>query len=91
MKLTLSTLTRVTLLLGCAFSIQIAPVRAQDASPTYDLVVAGGRVIDPETGLDAIRNVAVDGDRIVAISEFPLQGDVVIDARGGRPVRRVVR
>jgi len=76
------TLTRFMLLLGCAFAIQVAPVRAQSASPKFDLVLAGGRVIDPETGLDAIRNVAIDGDRIVAISEFPLQGDVVIDARG---------
>ena len=48
----------------------------------YDIVITGGRVIDPETGLDAIRNVAIEGDRIVAISEFPLAGDVVIDATG---------
>lgn len=47
-----------------------------------DVVIAGGRVIDPETGLDAIRNVAIEGDKIVAISEFPLEGDVVIDATG---------
>ena len=47
-----------------------------------DVVIVGGRVIDPETGLDAIRNVAIEGDKIVAISEFPLEGDVVIDASG---------
>jgi N-acyl-D-glutamate deacylase len=47
-----------------------------------DVVIQNGRVIDPETGLDAIRNVAVDDGRIVAISELPLQGDTVIDARG---------
>lgn len=47
-----------------------------------DIVIANGRVIDPETGLDAVRNVAVDEGRIVAISEFPLHGDVVIDAAG---------
>jgi len=47
-----------------------------------DVVIVGGRVIDPETGLDAIRNVAIEGDKIVAISEFPLEGDVVIDATG---------
>ena len=33
-----------------------------------DVVIVGGRVIDPETGLDAIRNVAIEGDKIVAIS-----------------------
>jgi len=47
-----------------------------------DVVIVGGRVIDPETRLDAIRNVAIQGDKIVAISEFPLEGDVVIDATG---------
>jgi N-acyl-D-glutamate deacylase len=45
-----------------------------------DVVIENGRVIDPETGLDAIRNVAVEDGRIVAISEFPLKGDKVIDA-----------
>ena len=29
--------------------------------PTYELVLRGGRVIDPETGLDAVRDVAIDG------------------------------
>jgi hypothetical protein len=24
----------------------------------YDTVITGGRVIDPETGLDAVRNIA---------------------------------
>jgi hypothetical protein len=47
-----------------------------------DIVIQNGRVIDPETGLDAIRNVAVEDGRIVAISEFPLDGDTVIDASG---------
>jgi N-acyl-D-glutamate deacylase len=47
-----------------------------------DIVIANGRVIDPKTGLDAIRNVAIDGNKIVAISEFSLEGDVVIDASG---------
>ncbi|MEP3113775.1 amidohydrolase family protein [Nisaea sp.] len=47
-----------------------------------DIVITGGRAIGPETGLDAIRNVAIDGDKIVTISEFPLEGDVVIDASG---------
>ena len=45
-----------------------------------DIVITGGRVIDPETGLNAIRNFAFEGDKIVAIREFPLEGDVVIDA-----------
>ncbi len=49
---------------------------------TYDIVLQGGRVIDPETGLDAIRNVGVRGDRIVEISRQPLQGREVINVEG---------
>jgi len=48
----------------------------------YDIVVEGGRVIDPETSLDAIRNVGIQADRIAAISEFPLDGKLVINAKG---------
>ncbi len=43
---------------------------------------ANGRVIDPESGLDAIRNIAIKGDRIVAVSEYPLDGATTIDASG---------
>ncbi len=51
-------------------------------SSNFDLVLKGGRVIDPETGLDAIRNVGIRGDRIVEISEADLQGKEVIDVSG---------
>lgn len=53
-------------------------------SPLFanDIVILNGRVIDPETKLDAVRNVAIEGDKIVAISEFPLDGKLVIDATG---------
>ena len=52
------------------------------AALANDIVILNGRVIDPETGLDAIRNVAIKDGRITAISEFPLEGDTVIDATG---------
>ena len=48
----------------------------------YDLVINNGRVMDPETGLDAIRNVAVQDKKIVAVSTGTLQGKIVIDATG---------
>jgi hypothetical protein len=47
-----------------------------------DLVIANGRVMDPETGLDATRNIAIDDGRITAISEQALSGDRIIDAAG---------
>ena len=52
------------------------------SAQNYDLVILNGRMIDPETRLDAIRNVGIRGDRITAISEFPIDGDTVIDAAG---------
>lgn len=38
----------------------------QATEQTYDLVLAGGRVIDPESGLNAVRNVGVTGGAITA-------------------------
>ncbi len=48
----------------------------------YDLVLAGGRVIDPETQLDAVRNVGIIGHTIAAVSEETLEGSVSIDVGG---------
>jgi len=48
----------------------------------YDVVIQGGRVIDPETGLDAVRNVGISQGRIKKISAEPLEGKRVISARG---------
>jgi len=35
---------------------------------TYDLIIRGGRVIDPSIGLDGIRDVAIAGGRIAAVA-----------------------
>ena len=47
-----------------------------------DLAFIGGRVMDPETGLDAMRNVGIRGDRIVEISELPIAATRSIDVSG---------
>jgi N-acyl-D-aspartate/D-glutamate deacylase len=49
---------------------------------TYDTVLQGGRVMDPETGVDAIRNVGITGGRIMRISSEPLTAKRVLDAKG---------
>jgi N-acyl-D-aspartate/D-glutamate deacylase len=49
------------------------------AEVNYTYVLAGGRVIDPETGLDAIRNIGVKDGVISKISDAPLQGIETID------------
>jgi N-acyl-D-aspartate/D-glutamate deacylase len=61
------------------FFLLLAPALAQN---NYDVVIANGRVMDPETGLDAIRHVGIRGQSIVAISKEPLQGRTAIDASG---------
>jgi len=52
------------------------------AAQPFDLVVANGRVMDPESGLDAVRHVGIRGGKVEALSESPLQGREVIDAGG---------
>jgi N-acyl-D-aspartate/D-glutamate deacylase len=53
---------------------------ASEQSPPYDLVIAGGRVLDPESMLDAVRHVGIRGGKIAAVSETPLRGIRAIDA-----------
>jgi len=53
---------------------------ASQPAATYDLVVANGRVVDPESGLDGVRHVGITGGKIAVVSETPLQGTRVIDA-----------
>src|ERR1700694_4092240 len=48
----------------------------------YDIVLSNGRVIDPESGLDAIRNIGIRGKHIAAISTAPLRGKTEVDVRG---------
>ena len=48
----------------------------------YDLVIESGRVMDPETGLDAVRNVGIRNGKIARISADPLNGRRVVHASG---------
>jgi len=48
----------------------------------FDLVLEGGRVIDPETGMDAVRNVGVRDGKIVRIATEALSGRRVVHAAG---------
>jgi N-acyl-D-aspartate/D-glutamate deacylase len=52
------------------------------AQAGYDVVIRGGRVIDPESSLDAVRDVGILGGQIVAVSEKSLAGKRVIEAKG---------
>jgi len=48
----------------------------------FDLVIANGRVMDPATGLDAVRHIGIRAGKIAAISAGALQGRSVLDAKG---------
>ncbi len=48
----------------------------------YDLVILNGRVMDPESGLNAVRNIGVSSGKIETITSQLIQGDEVIDASG---------
>ena len=54
---------------------------AQDTGPV-DLLIAGGRVMDPASALDAILNVAVRDGVIVALTEDTPEAREVLDAGG---------
>src|SRR3981189_2625130 len=66
---------------GAAVVARVADVHAQAAK--YDLIIKGGRVIDPSLRVDAIRDVAIAGGRIAAV-EANVAGDAgeTLDARG---------
>ena len=50
---------------------------------TYDLIIRGGRVIDPSVGLDAVRDVAISGSKIAAVeADITSDATETIDARG---------
>jgi hypothetical protein len=55
----------------------VLPVFAQ--SP-YDIVILNGRVMDPETNFDGIRNVGIKDGRIATITEDEISGNETIDA-----------
>ena len=74
--------TRRSIRLAPAAIIAAVALAAACSSPTYDLVIANGRVMDPESGLDGVRHVGINGGKIVAISEGTLKGTRVVDATG---------
>ena len=60
------------------FLLIASPAFAQ----TYDLVIEGGRVMDPESGVDAVRNVGISQGKVARIAAEKLAGTRVIEAKG---------
>lgn len=47
----------------------------------FDVVILNGRVMDPETQFDAVRNVGIKAGKIAIITEQLIKGAETIDAR----------
>ena len=75
-------IARAVVLAACAALAASARSADEPGPQIHDLVIRGGRVLDPETGIDAVRDVAIDGGLISAVSEGQEKGHQVIDARG---------
>ena len=55
---------------------------AGQSNTEYDIVLIGGRVIDPETKLDTIKNVGIINNHIIQVSSEPLKGKEMINVAG---------
>ena len=74
-------------LLLSILSIPTTFTLAADNNEEFDIVISNGRVIDPETSLDAIRDVGIQGGSIIEVSAESLAdrlvaGGELIDANG---------
>jgi N-acyl-D-aspartate/D-glutamate deacylase len=70
------------LLLGAVYLASAHGSAGSGADESYDVVIANGQVMDPESGLDGPRNVGVRNGKIAAISEAALTGKTMLDAKG---------
>jgi len=77
-------LTRRQFLHAAAASAAVlARPAARPSAAQYDLIIRGGRVIDPSVKLDGVRDIAIAGGRIAAVgATLAADAAEVIDARG---------
>lgn len=79
-KITRREFARGTSAIAVAASIP-SQTLAQDGG-NFDVVILGGRVMDPETNYDAVANVGVKDGRIAAITKEKINGKETVDAAG---------
>jgi N-acyl-D-aspartate/D-glutamate deacylase len=60
----------------------LVPWTVTASAQQYDVVLEGGRVMDPESGVDAVRNVGIRDGKIARISAEALSGRRVVHAGG---------
>ena len=77
--------TRITVAAAALLAVYLgvgAKKNGATEDATYDIVILNGRVMDPESRLDAVRNVGIIGGQIRAISSEALKGRQTIEAKG---------
>ena len=62
---------RAFLRVTCA-GLLLTLLACDEPAPVYDVVINHGRVIDPESQLDAVRSIGIRNGKIVAVSKTPL-------------------
>src|SRR5260370_19136982 len=73
-------LSGATLVVFCASVCEDKAVLPENE--TYEVVIANGRVMDPESGLDAVRSLGINGGKIRAVTAGALKGKQTFDASG---------
>ena len=71
-----------TRLVALAAGLVLAMAASVAAGASYDLVLNGGHVMDPESGLDGVRSIGVRDGQVVAISAVPLSGTTTVELNG---------
>ncbi len=56
-------------------------IKGPDLNQEFDIVILNGRVMDPETNFDAVRNVGIKDGIISLITEDEIKGKETIDAK----------
>ncbi|MFZ0281218.1 MAG: amidohydrolase family protein [Bacteroidales bacterium] len=74
-------------LIGCMFLlVPIANQSCNNSSSSrtkyFDIVILNGRAIDPESNLDAIRNIGIKDGSVQLITTKEIKGQTAIDAHG---------
>lgn len=62
--------------------IAMLALASMASAQDFDVVIANGRVMDPASGLDAMRHIGIRGGKVAAISVDALRGRTVLDAKG---------
>ena len=74
---------RVARILTLLIVLEVSTLSAQQTTHTvYDRVITGGRVMDPASGLDGVRNIGLQDGRIAVITTDAVVGRDTVDARG---------